>query len=613
MNYSKYTAEINKLRNYKDKYIGKYRRNYRAYNNSDKSSSLENMENPTTVGLYTGATRSEVDTTRTPSINVIRSCIDTLVSKISESKVRPFFNTINGSFKDITICKQAQQFFDVLYYRQNVNKIVSEAFRDACIFDTGVIYIDEDNSLIQKALPFQVFCKPAEVTYGKITTIYYERKDYPTSLLPDKVYSKFKKKSLDYVDYGILYDVKNEVKVYTANGAIVFVEDYKKEVVPFVFLHYSTPTFGQSSLSIADMLIGIQDEIDVLMDKIKTASQLNPAQTFFVPEGSSIKTAQLNNRIGNVVSYKPIGGMGGSPVTSVTPPFIDSQYVDLLDNLVQKAYEMVGISMLSAQSKKPVGIESGIGLATLENVESDRFETQLNQIIRCYCDIARLCIRVFDSNKDILPNDKCRVSIKWSEVVKAEENFSIQFSSADSLSKDPSVKLQQLQALAAAGVIQSSRISQFMELPDLESGYNIAQNTTNATMRLIENCVNNDVYEIPDYIPFELVCDECTNAILSLYACNENGKNDKDIRKLTRLFEIAQNKSNELQMPVEQEEEIAENTEAVTEDSSAVEPAETTTATTQTPASTDNGQTEFQFDATDDSNYVSGDWTTNRV
>lgn len=620
-----YKKDVEKLRKSKDLYIGKWRRNYRLYNNSPNAS-LENMEEPTVVGLYSNTYRQEVDTSETPKVNVIRSCVDTLVSKISESKVRPFFNTINGSFEDITICKQAQQYFDVLYDTQNVNKIVSEAFRDACIFDTGVIYVDEDTNTISKALPFQVNVRPSEMTYGKITRIYYERRDYPITLLPKKVADKIKNDDIEYMDYGIYYDTFKKKKVYFGNNRVMLEEDYDKDIVPFIFLHYSNPTFGISGLSIADVLNGIQQEIDILMDKIKTASQLNPALTFFVPEGSSIKTAQLNNRIGNVVSYKPIGGMGGSPVTSTTPAFIDSQYLDLLDNLVQKAYEMVGISMLSAQSKKPTGIESGIGLATLENVESDRFETQLNQVIHSYVDIAKTCIKVFNSSSNILPNDKCRVSITWGDIVKAENNFSIQFSCADSLSKDPSTKLQQLQALAQAGVIQSSRIAQLMELPDLETGYNIAQNANNAVMRLIDNCVKNDEYDLPDFIPLVMVKEECTNAMLSLYACNEKGKNIEAIEKLKRLYEMAEQKETELASPPEllpeekeqmemqnaQNEEQSVPSEAPSEVPSEENVPQTATSNTVPTTEPSSNYQQLELFPQDDSNYVSGDWTTNK-
>ena len=83
------------------------------------------------------------------------------------------------------------------------------------------------------------------------------------------------------------------------------------------------------------------------MQKITEASRLNPALTFFVPEGSQIKVNQLNNRVGNVVTYRPTPNMTGSPVTSATPAFIDDQYIQLLDNLKTTAYELTGISKLS--------------------------------------------------------------------------------------------------------------------------------------------------------------------------------------------------------------------------------------------------------------------------
>ena len=139
----------------------KYRRNYRYYN-ATASATLENLRNPAVVG-YNYNNRElgeEQDTTANPQLNVIASCIDTLHSKIAQSKVRPFFNTINGTFKDIQAVKQAQQFFDVLYDAQNVNRTISDAFKDACIFDTGVVYIDEEAQTIRRALPFQVYIVP---------------------------------------------------------------------------------------------------------------------------------------------------------------------------------------------------------------------------------------------------------------------------------------------------------------------------------------------------------------------------------------------------------------------------------------------------------------------
>ena len=426
------TSATSSLKAFCSNRLNKYYRNYRRYNYTPNAS-IRNIQNPSVVGFYEQPKEIEEDTTPTPQINVIKSCIDTLTSKIAQSKVRPFFNTQNGTFKDIQTVKQAQAFFDLYYDLQNVNKKVSEAFRDSCIFDTGVIYIDEVKKSVERALPWQVYVRPAEANYGKITRVYYEREDFPTTLLDEELVKKLNNNSTDYVNYGIYYDTFNHIKAEIVAGTVARVSQYTPQKIPFIFLHYCSPIIGNTSQSIVDMLNSIQLEIDNLMMKIKDASQLNPALTFCVPKGSSVKTSQLNNRVGQILEYTATPNMTGSPVTVATPAFIDSQYMTLIEELKQAAYELVGISQLSAMSTKPTGLNSGVALSTMENIESDRFETQLNQVIRAYVDIAKTCIEVFPEEETILPEDNQRLSIKWKDIVEESKKMVIQFSAADSL------------------------------------------------------------------------------------------------------------------------------------------------------------------------------------
>ena len=531
------TSAVASLKAFSSNRLSKYHRNYRRYNYTPFAS-LNNIKDPSVVGYYEQPAEIEEDTTATPQLNVIKSCIDTLTSKIAQSKVRPFFNTQNGTFKDIQTVKQAQAFFDLYYDAQNVNKKVSETFRDSCIFEKGVIYINEVSKNIEKALPWQVFVRPAEVTYGKLTRVYYERKDYPTTLLDDDLVRKSNNENNDYVTYGVYYDTFNHIKAEIVDGVVYRKSDYKPSKLPFVFLHYCSPIVGDTSQSIVDMLNSIQLEIDNLMMKIKDASQLNPALTFCVPKGSSVKTSQLNNRVGQILEYTATPNMTGSPVTVATPAFIDSQYMQLIEELKQSAYELVGISQLSAMSTKPTGLNSGVALSTMENIESDRFETQLNQVIRAYVDIAKTCIEVFPEEDTILPEDNQRLSIKWKDIVEESNKMVVQFSAADSLSKDPSTKLQQLQMLAQTGIIPQTRIAQFMELPDIQSGYSLSNNAINAVLTCINDCIEKDVFEVPDYIPFTMLKEEIINTQLSLKAAaSEHNDNLEDIAKLTKLYE----------------------------------------------------------------------------
>lgn len=529
--------------------LQKYRRNIRKYLATPGLNIDSLTTNSASVGYdYSINTFSDGNTLSPPSINVIKSVTDTLVSKIATSKVRPFINTLNGSYKEMQTALQAQQFFDIFFEVQNVHMTVSKAFEDACIFDTGIIYIDKDTCSIKKCLPWQVYARPAELAYGKLTRIYYEQNDYPVTLLPKDITAKFKK-SVEYTDYGIYYDTFNKVKAHIIAGHVVKVEPWNYDVLPFVFLYYSKPLFGTTSLSVVDILYTLQNEIDMLVAKISAAAELTPGNTIFLPEGGSIKATQLNNGVGNVLTYRPTPNMTGSPVTVATPAFIDGQYQMLLDKLTNRAYELVGISQLSAMSQKPTGLDSGIALSTMESIESDRFETQLKQVINAYVDIARVCVELFDG--DILPNSNRRLSINWNDIRKANDSLKIQFSAADALSKDPSVKLQQLQALAQSGIIPQSRIAALMELPDIQSGFSLANNAVNAVYAVINDCIENNNFELPTYVPFTLLKEEIINVQLSLKAANKKG-NAEDIEKLQKLYSIVEDKELEFQKSSEE-------------------------------------------------------------
>ena len=43
-----------------------------------------------------------------------------------------------------------------------------------------------------------------------------------------------------------------------------------------------------------------------------------------------------------------------------------------------------------------------------------------------------------------------------------------------------------------------------MELPDIQSGYNLSNNAINAVYTVIDDCINHDVFTVPSYIPLRI-------------------------------------------------------------------------------------------------------------
>lgn len=544
-----YLKSVNELKR------NKYRRNIRKYF-ATPSIDLDGVSY--TIGwnyLYDGQSMPT-------QLNVIKSIIDTLVSKIAQSNVRPYFNTVNGSYTDMQAALQTQSYFDQLFDMENVNYVISEAFRDACIFDTGYVYINDNH--IEKAQPYNIYLDPRESANNvKYSKMYYERKNFPILAIPNKVKSLIKNKSIEYCTYGVYIDSNEHLKVHTVNNRVLLTEQYLPDVIPLVVIPYSSLNYGNSSCSIVDALYTIQTQIDLLEQKITEASTLSPANTIFLPEDNGIKPSMVDNRVGNIMTYRPVPGSSGAPVSVATPSFISEQYIALVNDYINKSYELIGISQLSATGVKPSGVDSGIALSTLENVESDRFETQLKTVIRAYVDVAKIIIELKNKDDSILPEANNIYNLKWKDISHSIKNMKIQFSAADSLSKDPSVKLQQLESLVQNGIIPQNRVAQLMELPDIQTGYNLANNAVNAVYAVINDCLEQNNYSVPSYVPFTLLKEEIINTQLSLKASNRES-NLKDIEKLQKLYETVEKLEMEYSGNIDQNANILEQEAGIT-------------------------------------------------
>lgn len=513
------------------KYRGKFLRNLRLYTYS-MNASLNQVKNGNLIGYWSLNDGSGL--LSSINENVIQSCIDALVSQLAAKHAIPFINAIDGTYAEAQIAKQAQRFFDFYYDEHNINKLMTEAFRDACIFGRGYVYYDKRTHRAEKALPWNVLYDNAEETYGKITKVVYKRPDYPVSLLKDFYKPKAGEKYVILKEY---YDTINHIHAVIINNVVKLKEVYNDEEIPFISFSYVPPVYGRDTQSMVDLLYGIQMKIDELYNKIDEASRLTPSNIIFAPVNANTKSPTVNNKIGQIFQYNPMEGVS-RPIEVVTPNFIGGQYMELVEKLKQDAYELAGISQLTAQSKKPAGLDSGKALKTLNDIESERFEVQTKQIIRGYVDLARLMIRIENPDDYVLPADNNRFPITWGQIQNEYTKMKIQFSSMDFFSKDPEQKSKEIAALVNQGIISASHAARYYDSVDLDAAYSFANNSLNAVEAVINQAIVNKDFTIPPFVPVEMLCEEIVNTMLSLKAV-ENEKNAEDIESLKTLYSEA--------------------------------------------------------------------------
>lgn len=464
--------------------------------------------------------RQDPDLQSPAYVNVIKSAIDTIVSKMANQKVRPYFTTVSGGYNVKQGVRKAQKFFDIWIDKEDVHNKITMAYRNACICNRGILFIDPTDFHIEVLPPWQVAVLNTEKGYGTPKAMLIKQYRYPSSLLK-------KRSNVDYVTRKVLISLETKsIKEYI-DDQLVSTKEYKADILPVVFLYYNKPVFGNRAPGLVEELDGIQTQLDLINAKLAAASELSPANTTYVIEGSNLKPGDISNRVGLVYGVKMPPGVNTPPVVNVTPAPFDPSWQSEREYLVKTAYEIVGVSQLSAQSKKPSGLESGAALQTMADIESDRFEVQLNHFIACYIDLVRTFIEIVPKEQKVLDGYGI---IKWNEIKRDSDTFDVQYSAASALSKEPSEKLKQVLQLSQQGLITPDMVSQYLDTPDLEDVYRGAQAAANACDKKIEAAVNSEDYDIPDYIDYQTLAKKIAVEENALYAnLTEDKKGNEEI------------------------------------------------------------------------------------
>ena len=481
----------------------------------------------------------DADLHRSAYINVIKSCIDTIVSKLYNQKVRPYFTPVNGLWKTNRVVDDIQQYFDILFDNQHINKKVSAAFRMACIFSKGYIYINPITNTIEPLAPHQVSVLNTEVRYSTPKRVLLRYLNYPASEL--SIYGLKVPNDIVTVNLEHYIDTEFHKQILYIDGRKVREIEYKPDVLPLLCIYYTEPVFGENTVSIVNELDGIQTKIDEINAKTSAAIQLSSTTQTYVFEGSNLTAKDLDDRVGTVYGVKmPPSGSNTPPVVAVQQRPFDPEWRNLLDYYIEKASNQIGISQLSQMSKKPSGLDSGTALQTMEDIEADRFETQVTNYIHMFIELAQLLIEILPEDVDILPSSLNNSSLKWKDVKEQQDLFKIQFSAATLLSKDPAENAKMIMQLSQSGNIPIYKFARSLNNPDLVEAYAGAEAVGDGIQQCIANAIENEDYDIPDFVSYQGLAQEITIVENRLYSSmSGDAENDKYIEEsLKRLLNL---------------------------------------------------------------------------
>jgi hypothetical protein len=431
-------------------------------------------------------------------LNVVQSCIDTLASKIGASRPRPQFLTSDGEWELKQRAKQLDKFVEGIFYECKIYEEARKVFIDAAILGTGFLKIYEDNGRVRLERVF-----PSEIVVDQQSTVtsdprsMQQKKWVPLEVLK-RMYPKHKKhlelisgetiiegtKSID-TD---LVEVTEAWHLPSGEGAgdgrhvictddiTLFDEEWTFDYFPFVVLRWTPQPFGWLGQGLSEQLAGIQQEIDKLIRRIQNAMHLFSVAKVVMEEGA-IEPKKLRNVTGDILEYKT----GKNPPAVHMPSAINSEVFRHLGWLYEKAFELAGISQMSAASQKPADVESGIAIQTLLDIETQRFALLSKDWEEFFCEAARI---VVDLSKKINSKTKFRSkwvakdfveTIDWSDVNLRRDQYVLKVYPANLLPQTPYGRLAAVENLMRIGLISDPREAMaLLDYPDLAKHQTLA-------------------------------------------------------------------------------------------------------------------------------------------
>jgi hypothetical protein len=211
--------------------------------------------------------------------------------------------------------------------------------------------------------------------------------------------------------------------------------------------------------------------------------------------GSKVVSQHLNNDVGAIIHYT------GTPPQYITPPVVQPEIYQWIDSLIVKGYKQEGVSTLSASGEKPLGVDSGKALRTLNNIEDDRFLSIQQEIEDCTLEIARQAVNVVKkihartgTYKVTFPNTQFIETVDWNDIDLSEEQYVLKAFPTSSLSEDISGRLSEIQELAQAGMISPRTARRLMGMPDVEMNENLSNAAEDLIHKIIEDILDDGNY-----------------------------------------------------------------------------------------------------------------------
>lgn len=461
-----------------------------------------------------------------PTMNVVQSCVDALVSRMVQSKPRPMFLTEGGDYTKRKLSKDLNRFIEGEFYQLKAYQRGETVLRDSMILGDGLFKVFENQGNnkveIERVLCTENFVDEQDGMYGSPQQWHQLKivdRGVAAAMYPGKekaiadsqpAYIDNSTQARDTISSQIMLveswhlksgpNAKDGRHVVAIDTDILYDDDtWDEDDFPFVKLPYAPRTLGFWAQGLPEQLMGIQNEVNRLLYTIQMSLHLCGIPKWLVEDGSKVVSSHINNQIGGIIKYQGI-----APVLQVAQ-CVPSELYAQLERLIQYAYQQSGISAMAAASQKPAGLNSGAALREYDDLQSDRFAYLSQRYEQFYIELAK---KVFGTAKKIAerdgsyqtiyPGKEGLFKIDFPKEKLDENDFVIQVFPTSALSKNPAERKQEIIDLMQGGLIEPTEGRRLLDYPDLQQEEDLLNAPEERILKVLDEIVEKGKYTAPD-------------------------------------------------------------------------------------------------------------------
>jgi hypothetical protein len=464
------------------------------------------------------------------SYNVVRMCVDTIVSRMSLHKPMPRFVVEGGSFESAEKAKLMEKLAFGAMRACDIYRLATDALRDAAVYGVGFLRVlrDGDRVAVRRVHPSRVVvddqcCLDGEPSVAFVRVVVPREQllaDFPRerkTIMDASTVSIGGGEGQPMVEFVEGWHLGSGGKPgrrvafiesgtdSTLGGPGLLADEEWEGPLPLAVLRYSPDLLGWWGIGVAEQLQGIQEEISETCRKIQVNHRLMAVPYLLVAHGSDIQDDVFgSNEDGRIIKWS---GQGPPPVL-VTPQAVSPQAYEHLDRQIRGAFEVIGISQLSATQQKPAGLNSGIAIRTVLDVEATRLAVLSRQWEDLFVQLAKLVVR----EAARIPGYKVKLieggrleTISMADARMAEDEYEIQVWPASALPFTPAGKLDRVVELMQAELVSKDEGRELLDMPDLQKYHRLANAAREDFARTFEAMLRTGEYiePLPDFMDQE--------------------------------------------------------------------------------------------------------------